>query len=41
MGKMAELAYEKDKHGDKEYIKYLEDKLETLMEAIKNEKSKL
>ena len=35
MSKMAELAYEKDKHSDEEYIKYLEDKLELLMEEKK------
>ena len=32
MSKMSELAYLKDKYGDKDYIQFLEDKLEEVIE---------
>ena len=38
MSKMAELAYEKDKYSQDDYIKWLEDILELLLENKENNK---
>ncbi len=40
MSKMAEEAYLKDKYSDEEYVKYLEDKIEMLIEIESKLKGK-
>ena len=36
MSKMAELAYNQDKYGQQDYVEYLEDKIELLLEDKTN-----